>query len=467
MVYVDQIQLPQDIQFSPETLNLLDEVQSAIAEISSIRPFDPEVNSRISTEFLPDRVTASLNIEGISVSRRQTLLMMDAMTLSENSSKAEQEVYNALKADEFVFDLALSGQSLTSSAVREINRILQDRVLKTAGTYRQQNVEITGAAFQPPDHTSVPQLISDLVDAYCSIGNVHPVLKAAWLHASFTHIHPFEDGNGRTGRLLQDLSLLYDGYYPTGIPSHRRDDYYDALECADSGDWNQICQMICEFELTVLSKVQAIYNEVRSRGEFITALAKRAKETRTGALHKQYVVWKQRMHNFTNQIVATCDDVNRSSDILFVRTDQHEIIDFPTWQEISEKGRRSKTWVLNQTWFSEGQPFYKSILYFRRHEFRPDDVFSRDQLYGKVSLFLTGGEPEDGYRFDFNRFADRDIRFRELLLVDGGLHVFRSTRKFRVGRFGEEEIWQCDDELDSSKVVQEIVEDIFRRKLGL
>lgn len=73
---------PRSANFAPETLNLFDEVAVVAAELEKKRPFDQQVNSRLSTEFLPDRITASLNMEGISVSRRQTLLMMDAMTLA-------------------------------------------------------------------------------------------------------------------------------------------------------------------------------------------------------------------------------------------------------------------------------------------------------------------------------------------------------------------------------------------------
>lgn len=129
---------PQNPKFAPETLNLFEEIQTVISEINARRPFSPEVQDSIKTEFLPDRVTASLNIEGISVSRRQTLLMMDAMTLSENSSKSEIEVLNALKADELVIELSSQNNPLTASAVRDINAQLQKGVLDTAGQYRKK-----------------------------------------------------------------------------------------------------------------------------------------------------------------------------------------------------------------------------------------------------------------------------------------------------------------------------------------
>ena len=458
---------PRSATFEPETLNLLDQVSQTIDELNLRRPFSEEVNTRLSTEFLPDRVTASLNMEGIAVSRRQTLLMMDAMTLSENSSKAEIEIFNALKADEFVYEIAMGKHPLTAGVVREVNKYLQTGILETAGEFRQKDVEITGAPFQPPAFGEVEPLVSELVSTYNQLDSLNPILRAAWLHATFTHIHPFEDGNGRTGRLLQDFSLLCSGLYPTGIPSARRDDYYDALEKADGGDWNPLCQMISEFELNLLSRVKSILDEVQSRGQFISALAKRANERRVGGLHKQFVVWRQRMQNFADQLTTTCEDLNKSSDVLHVRTERYELIDFAKWREISETGRSSNTWLLKQTWFSESESFFRTIFFFRRHYFRPEDIHTRDSLHGNVALRLTGGTPEVGARYDFDGFIDAEVRFREMLYVDDVLHVYSSTGGMRLGQYREEEVWSCSEVTDHSAIVQNFLEDVFVRKLGI
>lgn len=458
---------PKLVQFEPETLNLFDEIKTVTEVLEKRRPFSSEVNDRLATEFLPDRITASLNMEGISVSRRQTLLMMDAMTLSENSSKAEVEVYNALKADELVYEFAKEQHPLTAIIVREINGQLQENILKTAGQYRQKDVEITGASFQPPSFSEVEPLIREMVTTFNDPFTEYPVFWAAWLHATFTRIHPFEDGNGRTGRLLQDYALLSSGLYPTGIPSARRDDYYDALEAADSGDWNPLCQMICEFELRVLSRVNAVLDEVHSRGQFINSLAKRASDQKSGGLHKQYIVWHQRMQNFANQMHKTCEEINKSSDVLHVRTEVFEPIDFKKWREISETGRSTNTWLLKQNWFSEGNLFFRTIFFFRRHNFRPEDIHAKDDLYGLVSLQVTGGKPELGARFDFERFTDGEISLRELLYVNDILLVYTSTNETRPSRFGDDEIWDCTEAEDHSAVIQNFLEDVFGRKLGI
>lgn len=130
-----QIQDPVLIDLDPETINLLEETEAALAQVARSRPFNEDISTRISREFIPDRITASLNIEGINVSRRQTLLMMDAMTIDSNSSKNDVEIFNALKADEFVFELSSDVfRPLDAASIREIHAILQMDLLPSAGS---------------------------------------------------------------------------------------------------------------------------------------------------------------------------------------------------------------------------------------------------------------------------------------------------------------------------------------------
>ena len=61
---------------------------------------------------------------------------------------------------------------------------------------------------------------------------LHPVERAARVHADFVKIHPFVDGNGRTSRLLMNLELMKDGFPPVVIPVEKRLEYYEALDTA-------------------------------------------------------------------------------------------------------------------------------------------------------------------------------------------------------------------------------------------
>jgi len=76
---------------------------------------------------------------------------------------------------------------------------------------------------------------------------MHPVERAAELHTRFVKIHPFVDGNGRTGRLLLNFELMKAGYPPAIIRKEDRLAYYDALDNACvSDDYSDITRLVTE-----------------------------------------------------------------------------------------------------------------------------------------------------------------------------------------------------------------------------
>ena len=107
------------------------------------------------------------------------------------------------------------------------------------GSFRRHDIEAFPGGMKPPSWTDVPVRIDEwLVDAQALRGLDAPHLPAelAWLHARFEQVHPFLDGNGRTGRLLLNLLLVRLGYPPAIIRKADRGRYLAALEQADEGD---------------------------------------------------------------------------------------------------------------------------------------------------------------------------------------------------------------------------------------
>jgi len=87
----------------------------------------------------------------------------------------------------------------------------------------------------PPEYSEVPALLDELVD-YVNSSNDHPLIKAAVVHYELVTIHPFEDGNGRTARLISGYVLDFYGYGFGGIGSleeyfaYNQDEYYASLQ---------------------------------------------------------------------------------------------------------------------------------------------------------------------------------------------------------------------------------------------
>ena len=80
----------------------------------------------------------------------------------------------------------------------------------------------------------------------------HPVLTAAWLHHRFVQIHPFADGNGRTGRALMNWHLIRHGYLPIAVTSKDRPGYIHALEQADGGDLSVLLGLLCKLTRSMI-----------------------------------------------------------------------------------------------------------------------------------------------------------------------------------------------------------------------
>jgi cell filamentation protein, protein adenylyltransferase len=108
------------------------------------------------------------------------------------------------------------------------------------GSFRHSGVEALRPGLIPPDWPEISALAHDWVDEANAIPEgtkaSHVIEEFARLHAAFERIHPFADGNGRTGRLVLNLLLVRSGYPPAVINKRDRDRYLDGLRRADEGD---------------------------------------------------------------------------------------------------------------------------------------------------------------------------------------------------------------------------------------
>ncbi|MBQ4619388.1 MAG: Fic family protein, partial [Clostridia bacterium] len=98
------------------------------------------------------------------------------------------------------------------------------------GVYRRIPVRIMGAYHVPPDPILVPEQMENLVAEFASNKKLHPIERAALFHLRFEGIHPFVDGNGRTGRLILNLMLMQAGYPPINVKYSDRKRYYEAFD---------------------------------------------------------------------------------------------------------------------------------------------------------------------------------------------------------------------------------------------
>ena len=185
-------------------------------------------------EALVHRAHASTAIEGNKLSLEQvSKLAMGREIMA--GRKDKQEVLNYIKVLKKIEHFAKK-QKIEEKTLLLIHNIITKNVLEDpadSGRYRTKYVVIgnskTGAiAHRPPENEEVPGLIQDLlfwVDQ-TSKEDIDPIIKAGIVHYEFERIHPFVDGNGRTGRVLATLVLYKEGFDIKRF--FALDDFYDA-----------------------------------------------------------------------------------------------------------------------------------------------------------------------------------------------------------------------------------------------
>ena len=193
---------------------------------------------------------ASARIEG----NRTTVVSaaMDSLSNDEKPSDENlQELRNIRKAIDFIeetFDRDDS-QQITPSFIREVQKIvvadLKHDGSKWPGDWRSCPVHIKKSDHRPPNHIEIPQLVQELCDYIADNNdNKMDIIKIALAHHRLAAIHPFDNGNGRTARLVTYAMLIKAKFInktmrtilnPSAIFCMDRQEYYDKLAAADSG----------------------------------------------------------------------------------------------------------------------------------------------------------------------------------------------------------------------------------------
>lgn len=206
--------------------------------LAALRPLSPESVASLAAAWDVRMVHESNAIEGNSLTLRETeLVLSKGVTVSGKPLKDHLEAVNLAKAWDEVKKLAQPDAPLTERDLLNLHRIVLTRVEDNfAGCYRHGSVRIAGSHHIPPNAMKVPDLMEELFTELNRISD--PVERAAKLHHGIARIHPFTDGNGRAARLAMNFVLLAAGYPPVSIPTELRQNYYNALEAADAGDFS-------------------------------------------------------------------------------------------------------------------------------------------------------------------------------------------------------------------------------------
>ena len=212
-----QLALPGDVA------GVVSEAEQAVAAL----------NRRAGPEFMPlarlllrTESIASSKVEGLQLETRALARAEAKQETGQSVGPQAMEILANIDAMQLAIERAVTVEAIREEDLRDIHERLlaREQDARIAGRFRDSQNWIggndynpCGADFVPPPAEDVLPLLADLC-SFCNDDTLPPLVQAAIAHAQFETIHPFEDGNGRTGRALVQVILRRRGLAPVFVP---------------------------------------------------------------------------------------------------------------------------------------------------------------------------------------------------------------------------------------------------------
>lgn len=213
---------------------LLSRIDEKKAQLDALRPLHPETEKSLYEWFRIKLTYTSNAIEGNTLSEVETAEVVEkGYTVPGKKIVELLEAINHAEAVDLVKKIATvkkTRDQLTITDILDIHACILDKINDTwAGRFRAVNVRIHGSPRTCPNYMKVPELMDEFMQ-WLQQSTGHPATIAADTHLKFVEIHPFVDGNGRTGRLLLNLILLQQNFPITFIKVEDRRRYIDSIQ---------------------------------------------------------------------------------------------------------------------------------------------------------------------------------------------------------------------------------------------
>ncbi|VBB07242.1 Hypothetical protein LUCI_2486 [Lucifera butyrica] len=221
--------------------NLLLKIDKQQQLINSNRPFTNENILNLKEYYRVGLTHSSNALEGNTLTLSETKVVLeDGITIGGKPLKDHLEAIGHGRAFDFMWNLAQNNKTITESDIKTLHKYcVEPENPEIAGKYRMQSIYISGTEHNDkiPTADEVPGKMKEWAISLEKRRLVlHPVDFAIQVHKELVQIHPFKDGNGRTARLLMNLTLRQDGYPIVIIPSAVRHEYIQVLENAWTND---------------------------------------------------------------------------------------------------------------------------------------------------------------------------------------------------------------------------------------
>lgn len=298
--------------------NLQQLLEEKLKRLNKLRPISSVLLQKLREKFEVEMTYNSNAIEGNTLTLKETYwVIQQGLTVKGKPLKDHLEAKNHKEALDFLYELIAPGNKNTISEhlIKSLHSlIIQDIDKNIAGQYRERNVFITGTEHTPPSSLNVPIKMQELIQwARTNQKKMNVIEFSAMFHHKFVHIHPFEDGNGRAGRLLMNIFLMQYGFPLAIIQKNDRQKYYRALALADEGNNKMLVNFIAQavlrslniyLETLTTTKEKEIYISLAEATKYCSYsqayLGKLAKEGRIDAhkVKRNWVTTAQAVQNY-------------------------------------------------------------------------------------------------------------------------------------------------------------------------
>lgn len=226
--------------------------------LDNLRPIDAVQENRIMQKFRLDWNYHSNHLEGNSLNYGETkALILFGVTAQGKPLKDHFEITGHNEAINWVIDMVKGARPLTENFIRELHKLLLKEPYEVdavtpdgkptkrriaIGQYKTTPNHVktkTGEIFYFASPEETPSKMYDLLEWFTDKTKekeVNPIFLAAEFHYRFIRIHPFDDGNGRTARILMNFILMQYGFPPVIIKTEDKANYFAALQLADAGN---------------------------------------------------------------------------------------------------------------------------------------------------------------------------------------------------------------------------------------
>ncbi len=209
--------------------SLLETINRKKFELDNMRSLTKGEAERLAEEFIVEYTYNSNAIEGNTLTLRETDMVLHGLTINKKPLKDHIEAVGHKEAFDFIINLVKENTPLSERIIKQIHFLVLADKKDDRGVYRRVPVRIIGAKHDPVQPYLIEPKMEQLLINFTE-NTEHTITKLARFHIEFERIHPFIDGNGRTGRLLVNLELMKAGYPPIDIKFTDRVAYYNAFD---------------------------------------------------------------------------------------------------------------------------------------------------------------------------------------------------------------------------------------------